>query len=97
MCDELTRSGNLFVLISTDSSGMSYVRCVPALDIERIEARSNDVEQALWFYPKGTMDDPAPMPWPAYDKSTDAPGKGREFEEVMLHYAINQTGGRAVG
>jgi hypothetical protein len=52
MCDELTRSGNLFVLISTDSSGMSYVRCVPALDIDRIEARSNDIEQALMVLPQ---------------------------------------------
>jgi hypothetical protein len=76
---------------------MSYVRCVPALDIERIESRSNDVEQALWFYLKGTIDDPAPIPWPAYDKSTDAPGKGREFEEVMLHYAINRPVGAQWG
>jgi hypothetical protein len=36
MCDELTRSGNLFVLFSTDASGFSYIRCVPALDIDRI-------------------------------------------------------------
>jgi hypothetical protein len=93
MCDELTRSGNLFVLISTDSSGMSYVRCVPALDIERIEARSNDVEQALWFYPKGSIDDPAPLPWPAYDRSADM----SDFEEVMLHYAINRPVGAQWG
>jgi len=25
-CDELTRSGNLFLLLTTDASGMSYVR-----------------------------------------------------------------------
>ena len=29
-CDELTRSGNLFLLLTTDAAGMSYVRAVPA-------------------------------------------------------------------
>jgi hypothetical protein len=90
MCDELTRSGNLFVLLTTDAAGMSYVRCVPALDIERIEARGNDIEQPVWFYPKGNMEDPAPLPWPAYDAQNDAQQSGGDFEPVMLHYAINR-------
>ena len=34
-CDELTRTGNLFVLVSTDAAGMSYVRAVPASMIRR--------------------------------------------------------------
>ncbi len=29
-CDELTRSGELFFLISTDAGGMSYIRAVPS-------------------------------------------------------------------
>ena len=29
-CDELTRSGELLLLVSTDISGMSYVRGIPA-------------------------------------------------------------------
>ena len=33
-CDELTRSGEIFLLVSTDAAGMSYVRGVPAADIE---------------------------------------------------------------
>ena len=36
LCDELTRSGNLFLLVSTDRAGMSYLRVVPAADIDRI-------------------------------------------------------------
>jgi len=50
-CDELTRTGNLFVLVSTDTAGMSYVRAFPAAGIERIEAQPNDVEQPLAFWP----------------------------------------------
>jgi hypothetical protein len=48
-CDELTRTGNLFVLISSDLSGKSYVRAVPATAIQNIETAANDYEQALWF------------------------------------------------
>lgn len=48
-CDELTRTGNLFVLISSGIDGKSYVRAVPATAIENIETAANDYEQALWF------------------------------------------------
>ncbi len=41
LCDELTRSGNLFLLISTDRVGMSYLRVVPAADIDRIDSAEN--------------------------------------------------------
>ena len=33
LCDELARSGNLFVLVSSDPAGMSYLRCIPAADV----------------------------------------------------------------
>ena len=36
-CDELTRTGNLFILLATDAAGMSYVRAIPAQQVERIE------------------------------------------------------------
>ena len=48
-CDELTRTGNLFVLLSSDLSGKTYVRAVPATAIQAIETAANDYEQALWF------------------------------------------------
>lgn len=97
MCDELTRSGNLFVLLSTDPSGMSYVRTIPAQDIERIQSRENDVEQALSFYPKGSLENPQPPPWRAYDEGYDAPGPDGCFQPVMLHYAINRPVGAQWG
>jgi hypothetical protein len=46
-CDELTRSGNLIVLLSTDAAGMSYVRALPATQVQTIITRPNDVEQPL--------------------------------------------------
>ena len=48
-CDELTRTGNLFVLLSSDLSGKTYVRAVPATAIQNIETAANDYEQVLWF------------------------------------------------
>jgi len=95
-CDELTRTGNLFVLVSTDAAGMSYVRSIPAAQIERIESRANDVEQALSFTLKATLDEPDPAPYPAYDENNDHPG-GAGFQPVMLHYAINRPVGAQWG
>ena len=62
MCDELTRSGNLFVLLSSDEAGMSYLRSIPAQDIQKIQARQNDIEQPLAFFPKGSLEDLDPQP-----------------------------------
>lgn len=88
LCDELTRSGNLFLLISTDESGMSYLRCIPAVDIQKIEARENDIEQPVAFFPKSSLQELDPKPYPAYDALTDD-GK----TPVMLQYAINRPAG----
>ena len=96
-CDELTRSGNLFILLSTDASGMSYFRAVPATAIERIEHQENDLEQALKFYPKPTLDDPDPAPWTAYNVQQDHRDVEGSFQTVMLHYAINRPVGTQWG
>ena len=47
LCDELTRTGNLFVLVSTDPAGMSYIRVLPASEIEEIISKPNDIEQPV--------------------------------------------------
>ena len=91
LCDELTRSGNLFLLLSTDRSGMSYLRVVPAADIDRIEAAENDVEQPVAFVGK------AGQVYPAYRKDRDGLDGEGGFAPVMLHYAINRPRRRAVG
>jgi len=89
-CDELSRAGNLFVLLSTDASGMSYVRAIPAAEIEQIEARGNDVEQALRFTGREGE-------WPAYDPLRDARLPGGGFTPCVLHYAVNRPAGAQWG
>jgi len=90
MCDELTRSGNLFVVISTDAGGMSYVRLVPAADIEKITPRQNDIEQPMSFQPKSSGENLDPAPFMAYDEATDEQSEAGDFAPVMLHYTVNR-------
>lgn len=87
LCDELTRSGELFVLVSTDASGMSYVRALPALAVREIETAPNDLEQ-----PRRYLGRDGEECWPAYDPSSDD-GAGT----VMLHYAVNRPVGALRG
>lgn len=96
-CDELARSGNLFVLLSTDAAGMSYVRAVPAADIAEIRSRPNDVEQPLAFIPRATLEQLQPAPWAAYNSREDARGADGGFAPVMLHYAVNRPVGAQWG
>lgn len=91
LCDELTRSGNLFLLISTDRAGMSYLRVVPAADIDRIESAENDIEQELAFVDKDGQ------VYAAYDAAGDGLGAEEDFSPVMLHYAVNRPAGAQWG
>lgn len=91
LCDELTRSGNLFILISTDAGGMSYLRLIPASQIDKITTKENDLEQELSYTlkPKPFED---PITYPSYDPShelTSIP--------VVIHYAINKPAGAIWG
>jgi len=90
LCDELTRAGNLFILISTDQAGMSYIRCVPASDIDHIEARENDIEQPMVFFRKSSSDDLNPVPYLAYDMETDSLNEDGTFPTVLIQYTINK-------
>ncbi|MCC7162297.1 MAG: hypothetical protein IT331_07370 [Anaerolineae bacterium] len=70
-CDELTRAGELFVVISTDAGGMSYVRAIPASEIQEIETAPNDIEQEQAFIQKPQAGDRDPTRWHAYDELSD--------------------------
>ncbi len=103
-CDELSRSGNLFIIITTDPVGMSYVRAIPAFDILEIETAENDVEQEMAVIEKPTLGTPGGngggskigegRRWEAYDglgtSSGDLPNEDGEFPTVILHYAVNR-------
>ena len=97
LCDELTRSGNLFILLSTDKAGMSYIRAYPAANIEEITSKENDIDQALSFQIKADSVEHDPKPFPAYISAEDTRDKDGNFKTVMLHYAINRPVGAQWG
>lgn len=90
-CDELTRTGELFPLLSTDASGMTYMRAVPATDVGEIVTAANDVEQEQAFLPVTSALGDAP-PWIAYREEEDDGTSAR-----MVHYALNRPVGAVRG
>ena len=94
-CDELARSGELFVVISTAPDGMSYLRAVPALRIKEIISAENDLEQEIEFveYPGVDIEE---QRWPAVDASS-ARSEELPFVPVMRHYAVNRPVGALHG
>jgi hypothetical protein len=97
LCDELTRTGNLFILISTDQAGMSYIRAIPASNIDQIIPSPNDIEQPQSFITKADPDTLQQQTYPAYDPLTDSPDSTGRFSPVLLHYAINRPAGAQWG
>jgi hypothetical protein len=108
-CDELTRAGELFLVLTTDAAGMSYLRAIPAAGIQDIETAENDLEQEVWIYEKPSMAAPGDNSglsadglargrrWKVYDALSDSPGQDGSFPPVMLHYAINRPVGAKFG
>jgi len=92
-CDELTRSGELFLVLSTNpADGLTYIREVPASRIDKIETDPNDYELELRYHEMrsttGQNRDEVGLEgrwWVA----AEAPG-GVERKQVMIHYAINR-------
>ena len=84
--DEQTRSGDLFLLFSVDTAGMSYVRAVPSERIKEIQTKENDYQQETYFI----QDDLNSTPWAAYDPSA-------QQNTFMLHFPINQPVGCQFG
>jgi hypothetical protein len=94
-CDELTRSGELFIALFTDAAGMSYVRAIPAAAITAVETAPEDLEQETVYVeqPRAAVE----RRWKAYDPVSDLPGDDGSFSVVMLHYAINRPVGAVRG
>ena len=96
-CDELTRSGNLFLLLSTDPAGMTYVRAIPSSQVQIIHSRANDLDQETAYELQPGSDLLDTVVWPAYHPDLDTPdGSGRP-PTVMLHYAVNRPAGAQWG
>jgi len=91
MCDELTRSGELFpVLFTNPANGMTYIRFIPAKQIDKIDTDPEDYERELQYHRLGTLNDVEGKWWSS--KETAKPG-----EPVTLHYAVNRPIGAVRG
>ncbi len=104
LCDELTRAGELFIVLSTDAAGMSYIRALPAGEIAEIRTAQNDLEQEISYTQKANQGDPVrDIPptdvrtWPAYDALQDGPNDHGDYPSVILHFAINRPAGAVHG
>lgn len=87
--DELCRTGNLFVMLSSDTGGMSYVRAIPAGLIEEIVSAENDVEQpALFRMREYSADENYRLP--ELKEVEPASLEKPEVREVMLHFTVNR-------
>jgi hypothetical protein len=101
-CDELSRSGDLFLLISSDVSGMSFVRAIPAIFISKINTSENDIRQEVSYQEKDKYTDrdfgkSSGRLFPAYNPLNDQQSEGGAFPSVMLHYSINRPAGGLYG
>jgi hypothetical protein len=100
--DELTRTGELFILVSTGADGMSYLRVIPALAIAGIRSATNDSAQELAYIEKDSLaGDLGELRegriWAAYDPISDSLGEEGAFPPVMLHFAVNRPAGALHG
>ena len=84
--DEITRTGDLFLLCSVAGNNMIFVRAVPSEQIKDIQCKKNDVRQEV-AYLRGELDNDG---YPAYDPSA-------EQTQFMLHYTTNRPVGALFG
>lgn len=92
-CDELTRAGELFIVLQTDPvSGASFVRAIPAVRIHDIATDPDDLERELSYT---ELSSPASRMSPATGAALDArswPSRhtAADDEPLVLHYAVNR-------
>ena len=87
-CDELTRSGELFVVLYTNPvDGSSVVRLRPAQVIDEIEADPEDYERELRYHEAGSRFDQLEGRWWLSPQHPDAQSS---TAPILLHYAVNR-------
>jgi len=95
MCDEMTRAGELFIVLSTNpADGLTYIRFIPASRIDKIETDPNDLEHELRYHEllPGSIEGKW---WNAYDPGLT---NGQDpKDQVVVHYAINRPVGATRG
>jgi len=85
MCDELTRSGELFgVLFPNRINGVAYIRFMPARWIDKIDTNPEDLEDERGFHRMGTVKTGIKGKWYRGKSAADPE------EPLVLHYAVNR-------
>jgi hypothetical protein len=91
MCDELSRAGDLFVLLFCNPiDGMSYLRFVTKDRITRIESAANDWETELSYIESSELGEEKTWLSPDHPSAAQA-------DAIMLHYAVNKPLGALLG
>jgi len=91
--DELTRAGEIFILITTDAGGMSYFRAVSAMEIADVLTKDEDIRQPIVFIAKTLLTETEGKRYAAYDQADDQQNEDGSFPAVMLQLAINRVVG----
>ncbi len=93
MIEELSRSGDLFVLLfRNQADGMSYIRFVTKDQIYKIETAPNDWETELVYWETAQPGEMNLRKWLS-PNHPDAPMS----DAVMLHYSVNKPMGALMG
>ncbi len=91
-CDELTRSGELFIVLFTDPiDGMTYLRAIPASSIDDVTWQEGDYKTELAYHQK--TEDIKGKWW----CSPHHPDAAKIETPIMLHFAINRPVGAVRG
>lgn len=91
MCDELSRSGDLFILLFRNpQDGMSYLRFLTKDQVARIETAPNDWETELAYVEREPLGGERVWLSPHHPDAAQA-------EAICLHYAVNRPVGALLG
>ncbi len=93
MVEELSRSGDLFVLLFRNTlDGISFIRFVTKDQIQKIETAPNDWETELVYWENPPAGEYQPRRW----LSPSHPDAGMT-NAIMLHYSVNKPIGALMG
>ena len=96
MCDELTRSEELFAILFTNKAdGMSYIRFLPASSIRELETDPDDYETEL-RYGEITVGGQTKW-WVSPDHPASLKPVTGALPPVMMHFAVNRPIGATRG
>lgn len=97
-CDELTRSGELFLILFPTVDGLHYVRALPASQIEYITWQPGDYEAELSYHqvPDSPGED-GQVWWSPRAPQASVRGADGGLPPVMLHFAVNRPVGATRG